>query len=121
MKIKELNPGLYKIQKVDPYRPSPHSKGQTVRLLRVTGYGDKRLYFIDNYPGVHPSKIEDDYEVLSRYDGLPNVDRAFITVTFTDGAGQEFKFSMRSVWALKGILEEMPWLKKPLGYLPRKR
>jgi hypothetical protein len=124
MNIKELFPGLYKIRKreytsVKLARRSGSS--HHVHLLRVTGAGERLRYYIDHdQEGIHPSQLPEDYEVLSKYDGPPQIGNCYITISFADSAGEQFTFSVKDTWALRSIFDAMPWLKKPFGYSPRR-
>ena len=125
--MEKLEPGIYKIRKRDYVTPfgAKHVRqsmnGHAVHLLRVTGVGDTLRYFIDHNPvGQHPSEINEDYEVLSKYEGQPQVGNCIITIKFSDAAGERFEFSVRDAWSLRNIFDSMSWLKKPFGYVPRK-
>ena len=125
MKVHELSPGIYKIRKRDYNMPfgakRPRSQNFPVHLLRVVGNGDKKRYFIDHDQlGQHPSEFNDEYEVLSKYDGQPQVGNGTITLKFADAAGEQFEFVVRDVWTLRGIFDSMPWRHTPFGYLRRK-
>ena len=127
MKIKELAPGLYKIRR-ENYAPfgAKHSRSNsnTVQLLRVTGVGEKRRYFIDHDTnGQHPNEMNEltGYEILSRYEQDPQIGNCKITLSFVDAGGQEFFWTVRDTWALRNVLESISWLKKPFGYVPRRK
>ncbi|SHH24665.1 hypothetical protein SAMN04488109_3349 [Chryseolinea serpens] len=127
MKMMELTPGLYKIRKQDyalgGRRPG-RKNSNTVHMLTVRGVGDSLRYHIDHDPfGSHPRDHDDigDYEVVSRYDGPPQIDHCRITLTFTDAAGDTFNFEVKSLWTLRTLLDSMEFLKKPFDYVPRRR
>jgi hypothetical protein len=121
MNIKELTPGVYKICEIDSSYPGGSKDNATVHLLRVTG--ERMLYFIDHDTlGQHPSKMDfTEYEVLSRYNSVPQVEKCEITISFSDEAGQRFEFTVKDLWTLRSVFDAMPWLKDPFGYVPRKR
>lgn len=123
MKMNELEPGMYKIQKATNGSVRPlRREMRTVHLLRVTGYGEKRLYFIDDdIYGEHPHRVANEYEVISKYDGVPQVGKARITIAFVDASGDEFTFTMSNAWSLRNVFDAMPWLKKAFGYVPRRK
>lgn len=125
MKMHELSPGIYKIRKRDYNMPfgAKRSRPQNfqVHLLRVIGNGDKKRYFIDHdQMGQLPSEFNEEYEVLSKYDGQPQVGNCTITLKFADASGEQFEFVVRDVWTLRSIFDSMPWLHKPFGYLKRR-
>jgi hypothetical protein len=125
MKVHELSPGIYKIRKRDYNMPfgarRSNSQNHAVHLLRVVGHGEKKRYYIDHdQMGESPSRFNDDYEVVSKYDGPPQVGNCTITLKFSDSSGEKFEFVVRDVWTLRGIFDSMPWLHKPFGYLRRK-
>lgn len=124
MNLKELSPGIYKIRKKQ-YSPGKRSRANTspVHLLRVEGYGETLKYYMDHDTmGDHPREMNilDDYEVVSRYDGIPQVNSARITISWVDGSGDRFEWQMTSAWVLRSVLDALPWLKKPFGYVARK-
>lgn len=126
--MKNLLPGLYKIRKQDYVTPygAKHvrlsNRNHPVRLLRVTGAGEKLRYYIDHDTvGVHPNDLMEDYEVIGKYEPYPQVGNCLITLSFADSSGEHFEFTVRDAWTLRGIFDSMPWLKKPFGYLPRKK
>lgn len=127
MKMEALGPGLYKIRKKE-YQSGGNKAGRknvnTIHMLTVRGVGDGLRYHIDHDPfGVHPRTMHhlDDYEVLSRYDGPPQIDHCLITLTFTDAAGDTFNFQVKSLWTLRAVMESMEFLKKPFDFVVRKR
>jgi hypothetical protein len=126
MKIKELNEGVYKVRKENyvPYGAKhPRSNNNTIQILRVTGVGQSRLYFLDHDTfGRHPDQMADvdRFEVLSRYDGDPQISNCKINIQFTDASGEAFEFTVRDAWSLKSVFESMPWLKRPFGYIKLK-
>lgn len=126
MKMKELDQGFYKIRRRDYNMPfgAKHARSQNhpVHILRVSGYGERKRYHIDNdIQGIHPSAINEDYEVLSKYDGMPQVGNVTVTLAFADSSGERFQFVVRDAWSLRALFDAMPWLHKPFGYLRRKQ
>ena len=128
MKINELTPGLYKVKKKDYYasgvKPSRTRFKTEIHLLRVTRSGGKLLYFLDHSTyGQHPSEMNfsEDYEVISKFSGDPQVLKGSITLSFQDANGDEYNFTVLTAWGLRDIFESMPWLKKPFDFLPRKQ
>lgn len=126
MKMDNLEPGTYKIRKKD-YNVPPGMKiyrtmqTNAVHLLRVTGHGDKKRYFLDHDTyGIHPTELNDAYEVISKYSGEPQIGNTYLTISFADAAGEKFEFKVKDVWSLRNLFETMPWLKKPFGYIKRK-
>lgn len=129
MKLTELNPGIYKIRKKDYRTPFGAKSSRTrfkteVHILRVTGAGQSLRYFVDHdVIGHHPSKMNGfagEYEVVSRFDGDPSVFNCSITMQFTDGGGDVHTYTVTDMWALRNVLDAMPWLKKPFGYTPNR-
>lgn len=128
MNIQELTPGVYKIilreDMAEGSRAIRSSGRRKAHLLRVSGTGSQRRYFIDHDPfGSHPDKIEylEDYEVIRRYVGSPSIQKARITITFADEDNDTFSFTLGDAWVLRNLFESIPWLKKPFGYSPRKK
>ncbi|HEX5170963.1 MAG TPA: hypothetical protein VFW11_17430 [Cyclobacteriaceae bacterium] len=125
MKIHELTPGIYKIRKRDYTMPFGarrlRSQNHPVHLLRVMGSGDKKRYYIDHDQlGQHPTEFGDEYDVLSKYDGQPQVGNCTVTLKFADASGEQFEFVIHDAWSLRAVFDSMPWLHKPFGYLRRK-
>lgn len=123
MKMNELTPGIYKIREKETLTTFGNKRGRQfqsrVHLLRVTGAGQKRKYYIDHDTlGENPGSVdfEGDYEVVSRYDNVPEVNRAEIVLSFSDGTGDHFTFTVLDAWRLRSLFEEMPWLQKGFGY-----
>ena len=127
MKMNELTQGIYKIRQkstVSFKNKRGKSFKNEIHLLRVTGAGEKRRYFIDHDTlGDTPrtTDFEQDYEVVSKYAIAPEVNKAQITISFSDGNGDSFEFTVYDAWRLRHIFEEMPWLQKGFGYEPRKK
>ncbi len=126
MRIDELSPGIYKIRK-EAYIPSgakfARPNTNPIHLLRVAGAGAQRKYYLDDdIIGQHPHEMDvlGNYEILSRYDGEPQVGNCRITISFADASGQKFEFVVRDTWSLRYLLDAMPWLKKPFGYGPNR-
>ena len=126
MKMNDLTPGIYKIRNksTSSFR---NRRGKRLKdemhLLRVTGNGASRKYFIDHDTigqGSIGSNFENDYEIISRYPIAPEVNKAQITISFSDGTGDYFEFTVFDAWRLRHLFEEMPWLQKGFGYEPRK-
>jgi hypothetical protein len=123
MKIDELTPGVYKIRKQAyiPYGAKfARPNSNPIHLLRVEGVGEQRKYFLDDdILGQHPHNMEavGNYEILSKYDGDPQIGNCRITISFADTAGQKFEFMVRDTWSLRHLFDAMPWLKKPFGYV----
>ena len=126
MKMNELMPGIYKIREkaVSIGNRRGRSFKNQIHLLRVTGTGQKRRYFVDHDTlGDSPrtTDFEQDYEMVNRYPTAPEVNKAQITISFSDGNGDFFEFTMYDAWRLRHIFEEMPWLQKGFGYEARKK
>jgi len=127
MKINELSPGIYKIrrQAYVPYGAKhPRDNNNTIRLLTVVGTGANRKYHIDHDTfGQHPHEIYDmeHYEVISKYESIPQVNNQSITISFKDGAGDKFEFRVVDAWTLGNLFQHFTWLQKPFGYLKRKK
>lgn len=123
MKLDELTPGLYKIRLAE-YTPIGLRKKRTsIHLLRVEGSGTKCKCYLDHDTlGEHPSKVSylSEYEILGKYDGPPQVNRPSISISFFDNDGSEIQLTMHDFWQVRNMLDAMPWLKKPLGFTPRK-
>jgi hypothetical protein len=126
MKLNELSPGIYKIRELESADAVTHRQGKVlklVHLLRVTGTGERRKYFIDHdtlgEDGQHIS-FNRDYEIMYRYQGFPEVNRPKIRISFSDGS-DIFEFEVADAWALRDIFEELPWLQKAFGYEPRRK
>lgn len=125
MKVSELQPGIYKIRKKE-YAPPRRGKGNgnTAHLLRVQGHGEKQKYFIDHDSfGAHPRDMSDldQYEVVSKYDQVPQVMRPRITILWVDGSGDEYTWQVTNAWSLRGIFDAMPWIKDAFGYVAKRR
>lgn len=122
MKLSEIPPGIYKVQKLDNVSPNapkrPRSSPNKVQLLRVTGSRD---YFLDHdLFGEHPDQLNDQYEIIEKYDPEPQIGNGLMIMKFKDAAGEEFEFKIKDIKHMKYIFEQMPWLKKPFGYVRRK-
>lgn len=124
MKMKELTPGYYKIQKrYYQYSGRRKQNNNTIHLLRVEGYGEQIKYFIDNdLQGFNTKEVEDfeEFEMLTKLNGPPEVRNARITISFMDETGTEYGWSMVGSWTLRALFEELPWLKKPFGFIPHR-
>ena len=125
MKIKELNPGIYKIRR-EVYVPygakRPVANHNTIHLLTVTGHGQNRRYYFDHDTfGQKPEDCMEDYEVISRYESVPQVLSPRITLSFKDASGHEFEFRLMDAWGLRNVFEKMTWLQKPFGFVRRKK
>lgn len=120
MKINELHSGIYKIRKSST---TARYNNNTVHLLRVKGVGESMLYFFDHDTlGQHPKNLDlGSYEILARYDTVPEVNVPKIKIEWCDSSGQCFQFIVRDAWALKNVFEELPWLKDAFGYVPKKK
>ena len=127
MKIKELSPGIYKIRRKSyvPYGAKhPRDNNNTIRLLTVVGTGANRKYHIDHDTfGQHPEEMYDmeDFEVISRYESIPQVNNQSITISFKDGSGDQFEFRVVDAWTLGNLFRHFTWLQKPFGYFKRKK
>ena len=127
MKIRELTPGLYKIRRQVPVPFGAKHRRMNVnavQLLRVQGAGEHRLYFIDHETyGQRPEDVEglDQFEIMSKYEGDPQIANCRITIHFTDSSGQSFSFSVGDAWSLRGMFESLAWLKRPFGFLEAKK
>lgn len=123
--MNDLTPGIYKIRNKATSCFRNH-KGKYLKvelhLLRVTGTGPSRKYFIDHDTIGEASfgSFENDYEIVTRYPVTPEVNKAQITISFSYGTGDHFEFTVFDVWRLRHLFEEMPWLQKSFGYEPRK-
>lgn len=102
--MEELTTGLYKVKKDNHYH-----------LLRVVGYGEKRMCFIDH--SSIPENLNEEYKLIKKYTTPPEVVKGTLTITFQDQDRNEFSFTVRDAWALREIFETFPWLQKPLNYL----
>ncbi|HEY8933828.1 MAG TPA: hypothetical protein VIM65_01350 [Cyclobacteriaceae bacterium] len=125
MKMNELTPGYYKIQRKQAFNIGKRgTNNNTVHILRVEGVGEKCKYFIDHTLfGEHPSKMAfaEDYEVISRYDREPVIQNCAITLSFSDSSGQKFEFRVVDAWALRNVFLALTWLQKPFGFVRRRR
>ena len=126
MKINEVSQGIYKIRERDTLTTYGNKRGRSfesrTHLLRVTGIGEKRKYFIDHDTlgeRLNSVDFERDYEIVSKYNNAPEVNKAEITISFSDGAGDYFRFTVTDAWLLRRLFEEMPWLQKGFGYEAR--
>lgn len=124
MKIKELNPGIYKVRKaihVSWYGSRPVANTNKIHLLTVQGHGEARRYFFDHdVIGQSPESCMEDYEVISKYESVPQVLRPEIILRFKDGSGEEFVFTLKDAWGLRNVFDKFKWLQKPFGYVKRK-
>ncbi len=122
MKISELQPGIYKIRRKED--PDGHRRiGDEILLLRVTGMGAERKYFVNHdTSGEEPGRTDFDryFEVIHRYEKAPMVCKQEIRLQFRDTAGDCFEFAVESTEELKRLFNEIPWLKEPFGYVPNK-
>ncbi|HEY5690384.1 MAG TPA: hypothetical protein VIS49_02920 [Cyclobacteriaceae bacterium] len=130
MKIKELSPGIYKVKrKAYTQYGAKHSRinYNSVQLLTVVGVGDSRRYYFDHDTlGQKPGEMEgmegmDEYEIISKYDHVPQVCQPRIKISFKDGAGDKFEFGVIDAWGLRNVFEKMEWLQKPFGFVKRKK
>lgn len=127
MKMTDLSPGWYKVrpQEYNAYGAKHRRKNNNViEILRVIGVGDNKRYYLDHDTvGAHPRDMTSlgNYEIVSKYDGEPTISKCRISISFQDASGTEFVFSVTDVWGLRNLFEFIPWLKKPFGYVPRKR
>lgn len=125
--MRQLEPGWYKVrrQQYNAYGSKhPRKNDNIIEILRVVGVGDRCRYYLDNDTfGAHPKEMEflDYYEVVSKYDGEPTISNCSISLSFQDASGTQFVFSAKDVWVLRNLFEFIPWLKKPFGYVPRKK
>lgn len=125
MKFSDLTPGLYKIRRKE-YGGGRKSRSKTneAHLLRVTGRGDSLTYYIDHDTiGQHPRNMNDlteDYEVIAKIDGMPQIHNCRITVSFTDSAGDSYTWTVTNAWLLRDIFDTHTWLKQPFGFEPRR-
>lgn len=116
MKVSELTPGIYKIRARNrrfTFRGET-SSGYSVHVLRVVGVGAQCRYYIDHdLKGCHPANMDfaKHYQIISRYQTLPEVNRAQLLVSFADQQGDKFTFIVNDAWRLGAVLESMPWLK----------
>jgi hypothetical protein len=116
MKINELTPGIYKIRERNrrySFRGET-SSGYSVRLLRVVGAGSQCRFYIDqDTKGKHPAKMDfaRSYQIISRYSGPPDIDRAQLVISFSDEQGDRFNFVVNDAWRLSTVFEALPWLK----------
>ncbi len=127
MKIKELEPGIYKIRK-EAYVPygakRPIGNYNSIQLLTVVGTGQYRRYYFDQDTlGQKPEDIEgmDNFEIISKYEPIPQVNNQSLSLSFKDGAGDQFEFRVSDAWGLKNLFEKFTWLQKPFGYVRRKK
>lgn len=127
MKIKELSPGIYKVKRRAYMQyGAKHSRVNynAVQLLTVVGSGQGRRYFFDHDTvGQKPNEMEgiDEYEIISKYDYVPQVCHPRIKISFKDGAGDKFEFGVIDAWGLRNVFEKLEWLQKPFGFVKRKK
>ncbi|HCM75777.1 MAG TPA: hypothetical protein DIS90_05320, partial [Cytophagales bacterium] len=87
------------------------------------GHGDSRRYFFDHDTfGQKPNDMEqlEEYEVVSKYQGTPQVSHPEIKLSFKDASGDRFEFRVLDAWGLRNVFEHLSWLQKPFGYVKRK-
>ena len=107
MNIKDLKPGYYKIRK--------NNETGSFRLLRVVDKGKaQKMYFGASIKGYHPDKISnlDEFEVISKFEGKPQVAESKITLSFQDSAGSVFNIPLEDVSEVSKVFTALPWLKK---------
>ena len=127
MKMKELYPGVHKVRK-SVYVPfgakRPVANTNSIQLLTVTGYGEGRRYFFNHDTiGQKPAEMDllEDYEIISKYEGLPQVQNPEIRLSFKDAGGDKFEFKVHDAWGLRNIFDHLKWLQKPFGFVKRKK
>lgn len=115
MELTQLVPGLYKVIKKNAGGLQHQGIGQEVHLLYIMGYGAQREVHLDQIAipaeSDHLINIQTDYELVSRLPYSPVIQRPRITISWYDGDGDEFSFTICDTWHLKQILEVYPWLR----------
>ena len=120
MRMTELSPGIYKIRKKDYSRyGSKRNAEREIRLLRVVGNGEKRKYYLDqNTTGdaINMLSYYNDFEIVSKYVGDPQVSKPLLTISWVDENGDAFEWCVTNAWALRSVFDAMEWLKKPFQF-----
>lgn len=94
----------------------------SIHLLTVRSHGQSRRYYIDHDTiGQTPESCMEDYEILSRYESVPQVVHPEIIIRFRDGSGEQFAFRVCDAWGLRNVFEHFSWLQKPFGFAKRKK
>lgn len=109
--------GLYKIK----FKGGFH-------LLRIAVQGGKKVFKIDHgvfEPMERLHNTEEYLEVINKVNertiSKDDVFQAKITISWEDRDGRSFSMTVRDLWRLRSILQELPFLQVPLNYTPRKR
>lgn len=121
----KLEVGIYKVQRKDysePYgKKHPRPNSNSMHLLTVKKQGNELLCYLDHSMQAEPPERFEDYEIVSRCVKEPIISKCKITLSFSDGAGDQFEWHMQDMWVLKNVLDENRWLQKPFGYVSRKK
>ncbi|MEP2668834.1 MAG: hypothetical protein ABJH04_07560 [Cyclobacteriaceae bacterium] len=121
----KLEPGVFRVQKKDystPYgskRSRPNSN--TVHILRVIQGKGRLVCYLDHELVERSTEEVEEYEILSKFEGDPKIGRCRITLSFYDSVGIKYEWSVSDLWQLKNILMELSWLRKPFGYIPKRK
>ena len=123
MNIDELTPGMYKIRAKPDLMSRSRRLPQPMMILRISEKGSQRKYYVNHDThGEEPGRtnFNEEFELISKYNTVPQINKPKISLVFKDAAGDPFVFTVSSVDEVRKIFEDMPWLKEPFGYVPNR-